>query len=312
MSEIHVRCKLSAEHLGKDSILYPMIAGKTRRKSGLETDGDRPDILWDASWWGLNDSATFRSLNQDVQDQAVSACSRSLLNESYFIEKSGLAYTAKMVLLAPSTDVAQLYAVIGADEAAHLAWIEPFVSPQDKTRPQGGFLAFLSSLIEDCNPQLLIYLVQVILEGWGLDHYKKLARGCLYPPLAEIFSNIVKDEALHHHSGIVMHDAVLLSSEDKDFIAQSLRRYAEMVCVGPQSVISAVDQAAGGLSEQELVDLATALDAGGETARKLALLESLMRQPGLEDIVDVLRVQGYFMPLPAAQMVKAYLQSSRP
>ncbi|MEQ1704629.1 MAG: hypothetical protein ABL867_01490 [Rickettsiales bacterium] len=59
-----------------------------------------------------------------MQRAAIDACNRTLMNEAYFIEKSGLAYTAKMILKTESTDTAQLYALIGADEAMHLAWIE--------------------------------------------------------------------------------------------------------------------------------------------------------------------------------------------
>lgn len=212
-----------------------------------------------------------------------------------------------MVLLAESTDTAQLYALIGADEATHLAWIEPFVEPEDRLQPQGTFLAFLSNLIEECNPRLLVYLVQVILEGWGLDHYTRLAEGCQNLALAEAFRAILKDEALHHHSGVVLHNPQAISDADYKMLTESLKIYAEMVRVGPQSAIGALDIAAGGLGSHEIEELIAALDYPNESGRKLALLQELMRQPGMETIIDEMARKGCFIPLPVSDMAQYYL-----
>jgi hypothetical protein len=304
MSKIAVRNNLVAEHAGAESPLYPLIAAKIGRQAQAFPAGG---ILWPAAWWGLDRSATFNRLPQDMQRAALSLLGRGLLNEAYFIEKSGLAYTAKMVLLAPDTDVAQLYALIGADEATHLAWIEPFVPVEDKTRPLGPFLSFLSSLIEQCAPRVLVYLVQVILEGWGIDHYRRLADGCLDPALAGIFRRILKDEALHHRSGILQHDAGL-SGEG---LEEALRTYAEMVRVGAQGALGTIDAAAGGLAAEDLRDLMTALGHEAETTRKLALLKSLMLQPGMEMVVAALEAEGLFKPLSVTQAVELYLSRRR-
>ncbi|TAL38450.1 MAG: ferritin-like domain-containing protein [Alphaproteobacteria bacterium] len=299
MAKIGVHNRLTAEHAGEKSGIYPLIAAKVRRESAAAFDDD---VLWPAQWWGLDRSRVFMKAAPEVQEAALAACARGLLNEAYFIEKSGLAYSAKMVLLAPSTDVAQLYALIGADEARHLAWIEPFVSADDKTRPRGPFLAFLSSLIEACKPELLVYLVQVILEGWGIDHYRRLADGCSHPGLAAIFRNILKDEAMHHRSGILQHDAKILRGKNRAAVAVALETYADMVRVGPQSALAAVDAVCGGLAEEELADVMTALGHETETPRKLALLKELMLQPGTEAVVEKID----FTPLSVPEAVAFY------
>jgi len=188
-----------------------------------------------------------------------------------------------MVLMSESTDVAQLYALIGADEARHLAWIEPYLEEEEKCRPGGQFLAFLSRLIEDVEPRLLIYLVQIILEGWGLDHYRRLADGCQQPMLSHIWSSILKDEALHHRSGTILFDGHSLSALDLSLVEDCLKCYSDMVRVGPQAALNAVDIAAGGLSQQQVEDVLAALRHPEESARKLRLLHDLMRQPGLEN-----------------------------
>ncbi|MDI1226384.1 MAG: ferritin-like domain-containing protein [bacterium] len=294
MAKISVLNNLSAEHAGRESPLYPLIAAKTERSAGVPFEGD---IFWPACWWGLDRSAVFTRADNEMQQAALAACTRGLLNEAYFIEKSGLAYSAKMVLVAPSTDAAQLYAFIGADEARHLAWLEPFVAADDKTRPQGAFLSFLSSLIEECPPEVMIYLVQVILEGWGIDHYRRLSDGCTHPALAAILRNILKDEALHHRSGVLQHEAVTLIGDNRHMVADALKSYADMVRVGPQNALAAVDAAFCGLTVEERTEVVRALGHETETPRKLALLKELMLQPGMEEVVGEID----FTPLTSAQ-----------
>lgn len=263
------------------------------------------DIFWPASWWGLDRSAVFMRADMERQHAALVGCTRGMLNEAYFIEKSGLAYSAKMVLIAPTTDVAQLYAFIGADEARHLAWLEPFVDAADKTRPRGAFLSFLSSLIEECPPEVMTYLVQVILEGWGIDHYRRLSDGCNNSALAAILRNILKDEALHHRSGVLQHEPAALLGQNRQMVADALKSYADMVRVGPQNALAALDAALGGLTAEELTDVIQALGHETETPRKLALLEELMRQPGMEEVVGEID----FTPLTCTQAVELYLKT---
>lgn len=299
MAKIGVENKLAAAHAGDVSPLYPLIAPRLRREKTLSTHNG---VFWDAAWWGLDNSAVFMAAPPETQTAALDACARGLLNEAYFIEKSGLAYSAKMVLLAKNTDVAQLYALIGADEARHLGWIEPFIDAAEKISPHGPFLAFLSSLIEECSPELLVYLVQVILEGWGLDHYKRLADGCRHPDLAAIFRNIVKDEALHHRSGVMQYDVSLIKGDSQATLLASLKHYADMVRVGPQAALSAIDTACGLLSTDALADVMVALRHETETPRKLALLKELMLQQGMEEIVSTID----FTPLTVTQAVATY------
>lgn len=309
MSNVQVQNRLAAPHAGKTSPLFPLISGKTRLAQAQEPTLEGADSLWSAKWWGLDTSKTFCTLDPEFQRVALDACNRTILNEAYFIEKSGLAYTAKMVLLAESTDIAQLYALIGADEARHLAWLEPYVTDEDKTRPYGQFLAFLSKLIEEAPPRLLVYLVQIILEGWGLDHYKRLADGCQNPHLAEAFLSILKDEALHHKSGSLLFKPTELKPEDWELTRSALKSYASMVRVGRWTVIEAMDQVLGNLSGQEVEDVLIALKHSEESLRKLQLLKTLMRQPGVESIVDELEIEGFFLPMSPQVAAEAYVNS---
>jgi rubrerythrin len=308
MTEILIQNKLTAPHEGKASGLYPLIASKTRR---LDHDNALPaelGTLWTADWWGFQRCEMFAKLNENSRYEALAACNRTIMNEAYFIEKSGLAYCAKMILLAETTDVAQLYAHIAADEATHLAWIEPFVSANGKTNPDGQFLLFLSGMIEDYRPEILVYLVQIILEGWGLDHYKRLMKNCQDPALTEVFRRILKDEALHHHSGTILYKAIQFSDHERAILADAMKFYADLVRVGPLAAIAALDKVSGGMNLEDVVEVMAALDHPGESKRKLELLKNLMLQPKMESIVEAMDDSGYFTPYSPEEAAHYYLE----
>ncbi|CAN5555351.1 hypothetical protein BH10CYA1_BH10CYA1_25510 [soil metagenome] len=309
MSDIHVRNNLDAPHAGKDSPLYRLIASKTGTTSLPNQDLLDYASLWSADWWGLSSSSVFAKFTVEKQNEVLSRCNRSLLTEAYFIEKSGLAYSAKMVLTAKSTDEAQLFALIGADEAKHLAWIEPYLSTDAKQLPHGHFLSFLSNLIEEYPPRLLVYLVQIILEGWGLDHYSRLSKNCMQPELAKIFAAILKDEALHHRSGALLFDATQFSKSDYSLVEDALQHYSLMVRVGPQAALAVVDEVAGGLSDQELQEVLIALRHQEETPRKLSLLTQLMNQPLVDQVVETLAAKQCFLPASLREAVDCFVSS---
>lgn len=307
MRIIEVRNKLDAVHEGTDSRLHTLLAHRTgvqaRPSDSLPIDCGH----WSQEWWGFNSSSTFNKLSDDIRREIVETCNRDLLKESYFIEKSGLAYSAKMILLAQDTDTAQLYAFIAADEARHLARVEPYLTAEEKVKPNGEFLAFLSQLVEEASPRLLVFLVQIILEGWGLDHYKRLSMGCTDSSLADIFRSILKDEALHHRSGEVLFDGQRLFQDELQMVETGLCRYAEMVRPGPLTAVGIADRAAGGFSALEVEDLLQALRHQSESLRKLNLLKSLMLRPGIETIVDRMEQANYFAPMPVPEAARAYL-----
>jgi hypothetical protein len=307
MRSIPVRNNLTAVHAGKDSALAKLIASRTNASDGTTELAE----AWDAEWWGLSNAQAYQRLDEARKSAVVQECNRALIKEAYFIEKSGLAYTAKMVLLADNTDVAQLYALIGADEAKHLAWIEPYVAAEDKTRPQGFFLDFLTQLIEQLDSNLLLLLVQIVLEGWGLDHYRRLWQGCRVEALAKVFSDILKDEALHHRSGNLLFDASRLSEDDRATVKTALATYTEMVRVGPVTALAALDVIAGGMSLADVEDALRALRHSEESERKLLLLQQLMSQPQMETVVAELEGNRAFEPISVQQAAQNYIRQHR-
>src|SRR5262249_33970975 len=71
--------------------------------------------LWDVEFFGLAHIARFREMSDADQRFAVDLCCEALLAESWFIERSGVGFCAKMTQLAESFEEARVFALIGAD-----------------------------------------------------------------------------------------------------------------------------------------------------------------------------------------------------
>ncbi|MCS5710318.1 ferritin-like domain-containing protein [Candidatus Berkiella aquae] len=262
---------------------------------------------WPAAFYHLEKSSLFRQASNDVQQQILVHCAQDLLNESYFIEKIGIAYSAKLILLSSSLEAKQVFSFIGADEAAHLQWITPYIPEALRIQPQGPLLSLISEVVQLDNANLLYYLVQIILEGWGLKHYKSLSQYCLEPTLKGVFTLILQDEALHHHSGKTFFCADHLSTADLLLIKDRLKAYCELVRIGPQAVIATMDKSLGGLNVAQRMQLFDELGGEATSQEKLHLLFKLMKQPGLEKILHELAECGYFTPYAAKHLAKVSL-----
>lgn len=137
-----VRLGLDMADADSDSEIARIVAShlSSRGRAMPDYAGESPGEIWDADYFGLQRVKFFRQANADLQREILEGCARTLLNEAYFIEKSGTAYCAKMILLAESTELRQVYGLIAADEASHLQWIRPWVAEQDRVRPDGAML----------------------------------------------------------------------------------------------------------------------------------------------------------------------------
>ncbi len=256
--------------------------------------------FWSAKHFGLPGVRAYEALGEEQQQAVLRQAGRGLLEEAYFIEKAGMAYAAKMSLSARTTEERVLYSMIAGDEACHFSEVSSYldITPD----PQGNpFLALLTEMIETGDRDSLIFVIQVVLEGWGLTHYRAVAEGCRHPELATALHGILRDEARHHGSGMLLFDATSLSSKSERFIVEVMTRFLHMVRMGPQSVASAVIEASGGLSKRQRVELFSDLEAVDHSASRLSILRNLMVRAGAEPIIDALKDSGEFRPMSAQE-----------
>ncbi|HLO47725.1 MAG TPA: ferritin-like domain-containing protein [Kamptonema sp.] len=258
---------------------------------------------WDADFFNLDRVKFFQEARHDEQSAILQLANRSLLEEAYYIENAGVGYMAKMVLLAETVEERMLYGLFAADEATHLSQIScflPEIAIGDNNDP---FLGLLAEVVESIDKTVLLFVLQVVLEGWGLSHYRRLAKECHHQLLAEVFSGFLDAESRHHATGSLLFEEMPISKSSQTLIIELLARFLMMVQVGPQNVLEAIAQVKGHLSRSQKIQILEELDTETHSGKRLQLLRSLMRGKSADAIVQGLEERGAFLPLPAYQCV---------
>ena len=300
MKSVPVRAGLDLPSLGEEHPVRRTVRAAIRRKRGVD---DTREVTgghahWRAGYYGLDRVRLFAAARSDQRRAILEACGRALLEEAYFIEKCGIGYAAKMVLLAESSCERQLYGIIAGDEAAHLAAIARFVTPDESAAVHNPFLALLEELVEEGDRHSLQLIVQVVLEGWGLDHYRSLRDACGSYSLKVALSVILADEATHHGSGVAFTREAAMSASARDYATDVMVRFLAMVQVGPVSVAGAIERELGGLTAAQRSQVMS--DLGGEqhAAVRLDKLRALMgKADGAHPVLERLEARGCFRPV---------------
>lgn len=269
---------------------------------------ERPKIdlncqYWNADFFNLNRVKMFQDASDREQSAILELVNRSLLEEAYYIENAGVGYMAKMTLLAETVEERMLYGLFAADEANHLSQISYFLPEIELTNHQDQFLNLLAEVVESTDKTVLLFVLQVVLEGWGLSHYRRLAKECCHQDLAEIFSSFLDAEARHHATGSLLFEKILISKSSQELMIELLAKFLMMVRVGPQNVLTAIAQVKGDISRSQKIQILEELDTETHSGTRLKLLRSLMRGKSAEAIIQALEEKGAFVPLPAHQCV---------
>lgn len=253
---------------------------------------DADPVRWDAAFLGLDRSRLFRGLSDAQRGAALAAASDDLLAEAWRVEQAGLLFTARMMSAAPTHHERLLYATFAGDEARHLAALTPWLrAPAPAPTP---FHALLGEVIEAASRPVLVLIVQVVLEGWGLRHYRDLARGARHPALAAAFTGILDDEARHHGAGALLVVERPPTPADVEEALPFLQRLLDMVRAGPVGLVAAVEAAVGPLAGSDRADLLADLDATAHAAARLDLLRALLRPA--PTLVARLEESGHLRP----------------
>jgi hypothetical protein len=220
------------------------------------------------------------------------------------VEQRGIGYCAAMEACAETTEARSLLLAIGADESQHAAWLARWL-PQSP--PPDPFIRFLDGLLEAGTPQPLAYLLQVVLEGFGITHYQSLATGCRDAGLARTLRRLVRDEALHHAGGLLLFDPDRMTDAERRFAVDGARAFVEMIRIGPQAVAAALAREVGIDGQIEAASVFEALDTEPVSAAKLARLRVLMARPGMGWVIDDLEAGGLFTPCTPVQCARQLL-----
>jgi hypothetical protein len=301
---LELAVKLDSPDLRKEHDLFAVLQSAIRSRTELPSlQAQSPQPFWPAEHFGLDQVSIFFRAEEAQRQAILKVCTQNVLAESYYIEKCGMYFAAKMSLLSDNTQERMLYSLFASDEAVHFNWIANFIS-QETVRGflQNPFIKLLEELLQRAERATLAYVVQVILEGWGIHHYRALGRGCLDANLKSVFEAIVKDEARHHASGLILINEQKLTDKQLDNLAATLTQFFRMVQAGPQMLVSAIEQVKGGLSKEQKREIFTELNCEIETAKRLQLLRSFIKAAAFSEVIlDALERAKAFRPFTAAE-----------
>lgn len=254
------------------------------------------ELIWSSDYFGLNQVQLFQDLSEELKFRILKKLNQSVLTEIYFIERCGMYYAAKMALLAESIEERALYNMMSSEETLHYLWISEITGPIDALAFQDQpFLKFLNGILETEEKNVLIAVVQILLEGWGLRHYKKLAEYSLHSGATEIFSQIVKDEASHHGGGLILFDPAKQTAETHQRLTDILNYFFDLVRSGPQMICAVFQSELGVLTLQQKIQLFAELNAEEETQKNLNFLKSLLQTAKIpQETLDALESKECF------------------
>lgn len=210
-----------------------------------------PNHFWSEKRYQFDHSQKYLQLSPEDKAKTLRDLTEQNLALSYFIEKSGHNYGAKMILLAKTQDEKALYSLFAAEEAIHQRefmnhmWFTP--NPRDHWHPM---LNVLGEVMREGERNTLIYVVQVLLEGFGMSFYSGLGESCDYAPMKNVYTRILQDEARHHGSGVILANFYDVNTFEKEQIFE----YTKKFIIALQSaswLILAIEKSSGAMSDQE-------------------------------------------------------------
>ncbi len=269
----------------------------------VRQSSEKNQPYWGAEHFQLQRVQLFCESSANEQQQILNLASHQLLEEAHWIEQAGVGYMAKMVLLAETAEERMLYGLFAADEAEHLAQIRGFIPGPQPYSTGDPFLTMLAEVVETQDKALLLFVMQVVLEGWGTSHYRHLSEGCLDAELSQLFADFLQAESRHHATGQILFGRMALSQASQQAIAEVMVQFLRMIQAGPQRVVAAIERVKGHLSRSQRLSIFEQLDTETHSGTRMALLRSLMQRAGAGAIVQALEEQGAFRAFPASRCV---------
>jgi hypothetical protein len=273
----------------------------------FETEASADSPFWPASYFGLDRAPIYLNSDEAEKRAILLGCSHSVLAEAYYIEKCGMYFASKMCLLSESAQERMLYSLFAADEAVHFNWISGFAPAESvKEFEVNPFILLLDEVLQKEDRTTLSYIVQVILEGWGISHYHALAKNCLDDGLATVFENVIRDEGRHHAGGLALFNGQRLGADRLKRLSDLLAQLLAMVQSGPQMVVSQIERVKGGLSRAQKTRAFAELDCEAVTLSRIKTLKSLIKMAaGADVILSELQRKGSFRPYTASECAAA-------
>ena len=264
-----------------------------KRKLPSYSNKESFDTLWNLSDFSLENVGLIESLSLEQSHALKDKLAANRLIEAYNIEKAGMTFAAKMSLLAKSLNEQKLYSCFSKEEATHFSMIESILGDRSTDAPD-EFIKFLNEVIISGSRNSLVFIIQVVLEGWGIDHYGLMAKSCKDDQMTNLFYEILADEAGHHGSGVSLFEESELSTNELNYIVEMMTHFLKMVTCGPLSTIECIKGVCHDLTKRQEQQLLQDMQAKAETIRKIDFIKGLINKSKALNIMGRLESANAF------------------
>jgi hypothetical protein len=285
---------LDTPHLPEGHPLFQVLDA-TYAAKGIEARRDtRAKICWGADRFGLQKSEFFTRLDPENQNAVLLRLTELNLSLSYFIEKSGHHYASKMILASETCEEKSLYAIFASEEATHLRLFmnEMWFTPTVKTHYH-PMLPALSEAIEWGSRDTLVFVVQVLLEGFGIAHYSALKETCIDASLKASLQLILKDEARHHGAGLILAKAKPPTAETSEQIFELSRKFIRSLETA-HLIAGAFSATGNPLSRGETKALFEHIGFGATLGQRMQRLREMFHKANYAELFVRLENDGVF------------------
>jgi hypothetical protein len=265
-----------------------------------QKDFSVPEVLWEKERYQLEKSTVFMSLDPQIQQKVLKRITQLNLSLMYFIEKSGHNYGAKMILLADSIQEKSLYCMFAAEEAIHLREFSNFINfTVDPKLHWHPMLNPLAKVIHEGEKNTCLYIIQVLLEGFGMGHYNSLKNDCHYSPLVDVFNRILKDEARHHGAGLILVKESQLKKNEREEIFEYTREFV-IALQSANWILNIIEENSSPLSQAQRAKHYEQVQYHALMDKRLRALKEMLLKADRENLLADLEQEGVFKPLSAA------------
>ena len=201
---------------------------------------------------------------------------RAQLTEAYYIEKIAMYFAGKMLVQADSIEQRQFYCSMAEDEARHYRLFESLIGIDLLPLEKLPFIQFLDRIVRESDKPVATFLVQVVLEGWGLHHYQQLARYTTSVDLKDQLHRLLRDEAQHHSAGKIIFNELRLNPYQVLQLEEAISEVLAMVRCGPVVLLDAIESVTGPLTRTSKTGIMDSINAQESIELKVQLLSRLI------------------------------------
>ncbi|MEM9539523.1 MAG: hypothetical protein AAGA60_08425 [Cyanobacteria bacterium P01_E01_bin.42] len=254
-------------------------------------------IYWSAEQFKLDRVTVFQTASRPQKRAILQITTRDILKRAYEMETFGVRYTEKAIALGMTLQERTLYSIFKAENTYHLTRIAGWLDREELSEFQPLFFPFLDGFIEENNANVLRFVMQIVLEGWELNGYRKFLKACREEKIISFLQEMLENKSRHHAIGMTLFKKSPLSDGDCEILIEVLAELTREIQKLSDHLIDAIEQVLGHLTIAQKQQAMAELELEKYNAMQLKRLHFLIGKARSGRILAELENRGYFRVL---------------